>query len=35
MRIGVYANADPDTARIRRVLEDHRPLDIRDLTAGA
>ncbi|MFL6243330.1 MAG: hypothetical protein ACJ73V_09945 [Acidimicrobiia bacterium] len=35
MRIGVYTNADSDTARVRRVLEDHRPLDIRDQTTGS
>jgi hypothetical protein len=32
VRIGVYTNA-ADTARARQVLEDHRPLDVRDLSA--
>jgi len=35
MQIGVYTNAGADTARARRVLEDHRPLDVHDLTAGS
>jgi O-antigen ligase len=35
MRIGVYTNDDAATARARRVLEGHRPLDIRDQTTGS
>jgi hypothetical protein len=34
-RVGVYTRADDDTARARRVLEDHQPLDLRDLSAGS
>lgn len=33
-RIGVHTNADDDTARVRQVLEDHRPRDIRADTTG-
>jgi len=35
MRIGVYTSGDAETIRARRVLENHRPLDIRDRTAGS
>jgi hypothetical protein len=35
MRIGVYTKAETDTARARRVLEDHRPLGIQTATAGS
>jgi hypothetical protein len=34
VRVGVYTNT-ADTARARQVLEDHRPLDVRDLSAGS
>jgi hypothetical protein len=34
-RIGVHTNADEDTVRAREVLEDHRPLHIRNATAGS
>jgi hypothetical protein len=33
MRVGVYTKAETDTARARRVLEDHRPLGIETATA--
>jgi hypothetical protein len=35
MRIGVYTRGDADTMLARRVLEDHRPLEIREETAGS
>ena len=33
MRIGVYTRGEADTMRARHVLENHRPLAVRDLTA--
>jgi hypothetical protein len=35
VRIGVYTSGEADARRARQVLEDHRPLDIEDLTAGS
>jgi hypothetical protein len=35
VRIGVYTRDDANTERARQVLEDHRPLDVHDLTAGS
>jgi hypothetical protein len=35
MRIGVYTSGDTETRRARHVLEDHRPLDIQDVTGGS
>src|ERR671911_600109 len=34
-RIGVYTRGDADTMLARRVLEDHRPLEIREESAGS
>jgi len=35
MRIGVYTSGDAATMSARRVLEHHRPLDLRDQTTGS
>ena len=35
MRIGVYTSGDTETRRAHHVLEDHRPLDIQDVTGGS
>jgi hypothetical protein len=35
MRIGVYTNGDAETTRARHVLEQHRPVELQDLTKRA